>query len=355
MNKLVFRAGREAFELIEKFGFSPEMVKAVVSAAGGPKWFTTYGLTRFIIGDLLNSVAHPIHYMGSSVGSWQMTAALTSNPSEAIDRLQKAYATSTYSDIPDAREISRVCEQIIKSMLSSETSSIVNNANKHLHIITSRGKGLLGSNGSMTKSLGFAYSYVGNAVKRKYLERTVERVIFSNNGDLPYDTQTDILPSRIVSLDENNLLPALRASGAIPFMMEGIQNISQGPEGTYWDGGLTDYHIAFPYVLDGIVLHSHFLPYVLQGWFDKKLPRNRRATAEQMSKVLLITPSEEYVKSLPRKQISDMKDFKYFGLDQEARIQYWTEISLRSGELGDEFKSIIEAGRLQEVIQPYTP
>ena len=86
---------------------------------------------------------------------------------------------------------------------------------------------------------------------------------------------------------------------------------------------------------------------MLPGWLDKKLPWNRKARRDVMSKVLLISPSDSFINSLPRKQISDMKDFNYFGTDQSARINYWSEVSERSRELGTEFRELLESGEIK--------
>ncbi|NND32117.1 MAG: patatin-like phospholipase family protein, partial [Saprospiraceae bacterium] len=85
MSKLMFLAGDEAYIRIKEQGLSAHDIYGVVAAAGGPKWFTTYGLMRSIIADFLESVTHPIHFMGSSVGAWQVTAALTNDPGAALD------------------------------------------------------------------------------------------------------------------------------------------------------------------------------------------------------------------------------------------------------------------------------
>jgi len=44
MSKIVLKAGATAFKKIQKEGLSPDHVYGVVAAAGGPKWFTTYGV-----------------------------------------------------------------------------------------------------------------------------------------------------------------------------------------------------------------------------------------------------------------------------------------------------------------------
>lgn len=353
MRKIRIKAGPEAYAEIKKYGLRPSRIKAIASAAGGPKWFTVYGLTKYIIGDLIRNQNHQIHLIGASVGSWQMTAAACSDPRAALERLQKAYAQHQYSDKPDEHEISMASKGIIESLINDETDYILNNPSRLLHVITTQGSGWINKGQKFKMYAGFAYLFLQNARKRAALETLAKRVLFSNSEHLPYSIVRDNLSTIKVLLKKENLIPALRASGSIPFMMEGIENIPYAPNGTYWDGGLVDYHITLPYNIDGLVLHPHFLPQVYQGWLDKKLPWSRYATEEYMSKVILVHPSEAYVASLPKKQISDMKDFFDFDTDQEGRIQYWNEISARSEALGMELKELISSGEISNEIERY--
>lgn len=354
MSNLVIRAGHEAFHNIKKNGLPLTSIKGVVAAAGGPKWFTTYGLTRYIVADLLAKASHELHFLGASVGSWQMASALTSDPGSAIDRLQHKYCNWVYSEKPDSKEVSEACKQMILNMLHDEANFILRHPSRKLHVFTSRGKGWLGSENVLLRGLGFAYAFSSNAVHRKYINTTAERVVFTTGDNLPYEINRDILKTSVSNLTEQNLLSVLRASGSIPFVMEHIADIHGAKPGIYWDGGMTDYHFSLPFNVDGIILQPHFLPYVLPGWLDKKIPWNRKAPPDLMSKVLLISPSEQFVNSLPLKRISDMKDFNHFGHNQEGRINYWREISQRSKELGEELKDLIERDRISDVILPYS-
>lgn len=354
MNRLTLRAGKEAYAKIKKDGLTPDMISGVVAAAGGPKWFTTYGLVRYIIGEFLKDAHHPLHFLGASVGSWQMTAAMTSNPKEAIDRLQHAYSTTIYSDKPDEKEISRACQKMIEDVILDEADYILSHPSRCLQVVTARGRGLLSHSNQVIRGLGFSAAFISNIINRRHIAKAADRIVFKTRGDLMFQPEMDILPTSEIDLTIDNLVPALRASGTIPYMMDAINYIPAAPKGYYWDGGMTDYHISLPYKGDGIVLHPHFLSKVLPGWFDKKLPWNRSADESLMSKVLLITPTEDYIQSLPRKQISDMRDFKHFGSDQDKRISYWSEISERSLELGEELSELIRSGSIASRIEPYT-
>lgn len=355
MSKLEFKAGVEAYKLIQKEGLTADMIRGVASAAGGPKWFSVYHLTKYIISDLLSNVHGPLDFIGSSVGSWQMTAAATSDPAASMERLKRAYAEHLYSDKPNAAEITAACEKIIVSMISDQTANIINHPTRKVHVITSRGRGSLSSDNKIVLGASFGVAAMANAFNRRFNDTFVERTIFSNTTSVPFDKEIDILSTRSYRLTFDNLRPALQGSGAIPFMMEGIKDIDGARKGTYWDGGITDYHISLPYSLKepGIVLHPHFGPNVLAGWFDKKLPWTRRAIDANMSNVLLIHPSESFIQSLPMGQITDLKDFYHFADNQYERIKYWSTVIERTLELAEELDEVIRTGTIMNRLQQY--
>lgn len=355
MIKLNIVAGREAFALITKHGLSPDMVKVVAAAAGGPKWFTTYGLMRYIISSLIPASGHKCHFIGSSVGAWQMAAAVSPDPAASIDRLKSSYAEHIYSNKPDRAEISSACSSFISAMLGANQLKILGQNEKHLHIITSYGRSIIDSDHKGLLAVSFGSAAFANAISRRNLKYFIDRVIFSNCHELPYNTEKDVLPTSHKRLNEQNLTKVLRASGAIPLLMDGVTSIDPTFIKSFWDGGITDYHITFPYDFEGegLVLHPHFGPYVLQGWFDKKLPWNRIANRGNMSKVLLMFPSREYIESLPIRRISDLTDFKYFGQQQEKRVQYWNTIADKGFELAEEFDELIQTDKIVERMQLY--
>ncbi len=351
---LRFVAGRDAFQLIKRQGFYPNSVGTVISAAGGPKWFSIFGLTRYVLQDLLSQSKKIVHLVGSSVGAWQMAAGACRNPGVSMDRLRRAYSHYRYSDMPSPGEISLACRWIINHMINGQEETIISNSIRPLHIITSRGKGVLSSARKELLYPGFAITAFGNAFSRRNLNLAVRRTIFTSSEDTFFTPEMDCLGTDFVRLSSLNLLDALQGSGSIPIMMNGVRNIQGAASGLFWDGGITDYHISMPFNLtDGLVLQPHFSPFVLPGWFDKKLPWNRSANLEYMARVLLVYPSDKFVRSLPKRRISELKDFERFGAEQEARMAYWDEICRRSIDLATEFHEIVEKGTLPDKIQPY--
>jgi hypothetical protein len=242
---------------------------------------------------------------------------------------------------------------MIEHLIGNQSDKIIHNELKQLCIVTSRGKGLASSQSKFALSLGLGAAAIGHSMKRSWLNSFMSREVFTNAENVPFNKSVDQLDTQIIGLNKSNLVDAMRASGAIPLLMKAI-NIS-GVSGTYWDGGIVDYHMALPYDRkDGkVVLLPHFAPYVLAGWFDKHLPYVRHADRKIMADVVLIHPSEYYISQLPRKQISTLDDFEHYGLDQQSRISYWNQISEMSLELGSELKGHITNGTLKDIIEPY--
>ena len=117
----------------------------------------------------------------------------------------------------------------------------------------------------------------------------------------------------------------VRASGSIPLICDPVDSPSGAPRGLYWDGGIIDYHLLLPYQrLDGIVLYPHFAPHVTPGWLDKFLPwRSRPRDHPSLDNVLLISPSPQFVATLPNRKLPDRSDFKRYGADDAARMNAW--------------------------------
>ena len=79
--------------------------------------------------------------------------------------------------------------------------------------------------------------------------------------------------------------------------MQGIKNITGTPPGMYRDGGIIDYHFDLNIHNDGLILYPHFNNKPKAGWFDKSLKRG--ITPKNYDKVVMITPSAEFVAPLP--------------------------------------------------------
>ncbi len=137
--------------------------------------------------------------------------------------------------------------------------------------------------------------------------------------------------------------------------MSGVKNIPGAYKGVYRDGGVIDYHMDIPFMEDDekIVLFPHYMDRIIPGWFDKNLSY-RKPCAANMDNVVLVSPSSEFVKTLPYGKIPDRKDFLLFKGRDNERIAYWNDVVSASVCLGEEFLELVENGKIKEQLMPMT-
>ena len=149
--------------------------------------------------------------------------------------------------------------------------------------------------------------------------------------------------------------------------MQGIKNIAGAAAGNYRDGGIVDYHFDLKVRStsgtydpanatmsektqtvtsdttikssdDELILYPHFSAGLRAGWFDKKLPR--LVKPEHYERVVLLCPSEAFIKKLPYGKIPDRSDFSK--LDTESRKKFWWRAANDSEQLAEEFAQFIQ-------------
>jgi len=354
MRRLRLRAGRRLLPKLKDAGLKPSDVRAVPGAAGGPKWLVLAELDRFIFGNWLKKDGGPVELVGASAGAWRFAAAAQDDPAAALDRLKDAYIHQSYSAKPPLSEVTGQCRRIIGAFAGEGAAGeILSNPRLRLHVVTARSRHLTGSDSKPVAALGFAGAAAFNALSRRALGLFQQRVVFHHPQAAEILDEGGGLALTRVPLTAGNLQEALLASGAIPFLSERVAAPEGAPPGWYRDGGLTDYHFDFGWrVNEGeAVLYPHFSHEVVPGWLDKSLFW-RRTGAESLRDVLLVSPSDEFVASLPMKKIPDRSDFYTFKGKDAERFRLWEETAARCRELADEFAETVEGGKLGERVEP---
>ncbi len=161
-------------------------------------------------------------------------------------------------------------------------------------------------------------------------------------------------PINHVNLTEENLKPAIMASGSIPMVMRGVSGIPGAPDGVYRDGGMIDYHLDIPFDPDPehIVLYPHYTDTIIPGWLDKHLSW-RSAHTLNMSNVLIVCPSKSFIAGLPYGKIPDRNDFmKFKGRDAE-RLDYWRKSVEGSHFLGEQLHEAVTSGKIRSMVAEY--
>lgn len=353
MHALTLRAGPDALRLIRERGLRAQDIDILPGASGGAKWLVLAGLDRYLFGTMLAEPrVRPLHLIGSSIGSWRMACLAQRDPVAALDRGHHAYIyEQRYSRKPSTAEVTRVLNRALDLILGvTGIDEILTHPWARIHIITAEGRGLAASERRLLLTAGIALAAAGNLVSRKSLALHMRRFIFHAAGDAsPFRALSD-LPTVHVALTRENLRAALLASGSIPLLMEGVK-IPGTPRGVHWDGGVLDYHLDLDFGPgEGLVLYPHFYGHVVPGWFDKSL-KWRRARGDNFRRALLIAPSDDFVRALPRGKIPDRQDF--YDMDDATRQRTWQRVVDESVRLGDELAELQVTGKLADRLQPW--
>jgi hypothetical protein len=88
---------------------------------------------------------------------------------------------------------------------------------------------------------------------------------------------------------------------------------------------------------------------MVPGWFDKRLTW-RRPDARNVSRTILVSPSDEFVASLPGGRIPDRFDFQRYS--PEERIRTWKRVVRECAALADDFQDVLANDRLGARLLP---
>lgn len=372
MKALRIYAGPQARRHLEQQGLQARDVVTIPAAAGGPKGLILGALDRFLFGDWLAPTTHTIDLVGASIGAWRMATACLQEPVAAFERLEHDYIRQHYElqpgqKRPPPERVSELFGQNLQAFYGGRVQEVLNHPRYRLHILTSRGRHLLGREHGLRTPLGYLGAFLANTVHRKAMGAWLERVVFSTPGaELPFATGD--YRTRRVALSEANFMAALQASCSIPFVLRAVQHIAGAPSGAYWDGGITDYHLHLNYAAapnainlgaagadeeraggqKGLVLYPHFQQAVVPGWLDKGLKWRHHAT-HHLDTMVLLAPDPEWIKTLPNGKLPDRNDFTHYGNDLAGRVKAWGTAVQMSRQLADEFQAWLARPDLGQV------
>lgn len=356
-------AGRTAFRHLHKHGLRAQDIAIIPAAAGGPKGLIFQKLDQWLFGQWLPSAPRERALIGASVGAWRMTAACHADPVAAFQRLGDLYCEQAYPPKPSARFVTDSVNEFLAAFIGGHEHEIASHPHHRLHLLMARGRRLLKApRRRLTASAGFGMAVLGNLFARAQLANHLERVVVADQRDPAawLRTRFDAFDTHFTPLGPDNLASALLASGTLPFVMEPVRSVPQAPVGTYWDGGLIDYHLALPYSRlasqpgGGLVLYPHFGPQIVPGWFDKSLPWRRASRGKNrdwLDNMILVAPSASFLQSLPRRRLPDRKDFHHYGQDNASRIRDWKQAIGEGGRLRDDLAAFVEKPDLG-IVQP---
>ena len=354
-------AGPRARAHIASRGLSPQDIGVIPGAAGGPKGLVLGPLDQFIFGEWLTRSSQPIDLVGASIGAWRLATACLAPTVPALQRLSHDYIHQSYEvppgrRMPTADHVSERFGEGLRGFYGGRVQEVIGHPRYRLHVVAARGRHILRREHPIGTPLGYLGAFLANAAHRRALGAWLERVVFSvGDGDLPFATQD--FPTRRALLTEDNFYAVVQASCSIPFALRGVRDIPGTRPGTYWDGGLTDYHLHLDYRpaasardgAGGLVLYPHFQKAVVPGWLDKGL-RWRHGATPHLDNMLVLAPDPAWVQTLPQGKLPDRTDFSRFGQDVQARARIWTQAVSASARLAEEFAQWLDKpdpGRVQ--------
>jgi hypothetical protein len=340
-------AGPRARRHVEQNGLAPAHVGVVPGAAGGPKGLILGPLDRFIFGEWLARCSQPVHVVGASIGAWRMATACLREPIAAFSRLERDYIAQDY-ELPPGRKSplpAHVSERFgasLESFYGDRVGEVLDNPRYKLHVVTSRGRHMLGREHKVATPLGYIGAFLSNTLHRRVMGAWLERVVFSTGDELPFSTSD--YRTRRIRLSAANFKPALQASCSIPFVLNAVHDIPGAPPGAYWDGGITDYHLHLDYDRAGtgpLVLYPHFQKAIVPGWLDKGFKWRHKAT-HFLDHTIVLAPDREWIAKLPNAKLPDRTDFARYGTDLRARVMAWSTAASAAARLADEFLEWLE-------------
>lgn len=361
---LAIYAGKKAKAHIAKNGLQAKDVRVVAGAAGGPKGLLLLGLDKFIFGEWFKTSSQAVDLLGASIGAWRMATACMDDCEAGFDRLTKDYIAQDYEPVynkrgkrvmPSSEFVSTGFSKALVSFFENHLQEVLNHPRYNLHIITSRGRGLLKQTNPSKRLqartvLGFAGAFFANLVRRPAMGAFMERVVFSNHSELPF--ASDDYATKQLVLAKANFYSALQASCSIPFVLNAVNDVPGAPPSSYWDGGLTDYHCHMNYAGklrdDELVLVPHFQKHLIAGWLDKPLKWRHKSTAF-LDNVIVLAPTAAFVSSLPNGKIPDRQDFHTYADNFAERERVWTESVNQSAQLVREFREFLTAQDYQRI------
>ena len=356
---LSIKLGARARAQIERGGLQPQDITCVPAPAGGPKGLALIPLDKWLFGEWFAGASaeagapaarHNPTLIGASIGAWRMAAAAQFDPVAALNELARTYIEDqVYAPNPTPADVAKLIRLLATSTYRN-SGAWSPRADAPLRVVTARAAGALLGNVSRA---GFGQAALANAMSRQKLARLLRRVVLASGPASPLDRVLrgdddlgaagstggavreragfDAFGTEQLPLTPANAEDALLASGSIPLLCDPVKSEPGSgtlPPGWYWDGGLIDYHLFYPYAqLDGLVLYPHFIDAIVPGWLDKFAPWRKQGVkgrgSDWLANVILISPSREFLSTLPNGKLPDRNDFYRYGADHPRRIADW--------------------------------
>ncbi len=353
MDEICVSAGKNVYEIIQDSGFDFDRVTTYVGAASGPRWLVASGFDLSLLenGALGNNL--PVVLAGSSAGAMRFAAWVQPEPEKSYRRLIDAYISLNFTRGDKPAEVLQSLHDLIDNYIDDDAISFaLVNKKYRLAIMTVRAKRLASSDARWLQGLAIGTGFLFNAINRRLIHTFFQRVVFHNSPIPPPFCMDRYFRGQAIALNKVNFKHALLASSAVPLTAAGVRDIYGAPNGTYRDGGFTDYHLNQKYSggQGTITLMFNHQERIIPTWMDKRLI-SRRPPGGYLEDLLMVYPSEDVIRTLPYNRVPDRGDFKRYADNPSGRIRNWRQTVAISKHLGEQFLELVESGRLRDVVK----
>jgi len=328
---LRYFAGTNAASLLRTTGLLPGLLRGALGPATGPRWLGWAALDRALLSLMVpNRDGRAFILHGGSAGAFRWTALSAAEPRRTHEELTERYLTSCPRPQQTPGELSELYRTLLTDLFSHQAQALLGHPERELRIVTTRVTGPLRRTDHRA-TFGLLCSAVLSGLSPQGDPPWTERCVFSRNASDPGRRLTP-----------ENLVSVLLASGSVPGYMAPVRLDGTLGE-AFLDGGLVEYHLGRDTAVDGVWLMIHHTPQLLSRWFDRFLPWARRP---DLSNLLLLVPSRDYVAGLPHGVLPTRDDFMRHRNAPTRRISAWREATKRSELLARAFERDLESGAL---------
>ena len=261
---LRYRAGSAALDLLRREGLHAGNLGAIMGPASGPKWLVLVGLDRALMasglldGEAQEAGRRPL-LAGSSAGAWRMLTLASPDPATTHRGLLDGYVGQVFHRHDTPETISAAYRDMLRDLFPDEAiAHLVDHPRLDLGIHVARVRGRLARRRS-AQAVQLATAAAANLVSSRTMGWFFERMfLVADPGRLPSDFR-----GGVARLGRDNLLPAARATGAVPIYLDSVDSIPGLRPGVYVDGGVTDYHLDQRYLDEGewtVEIADHHYP-----------------------------------------------------------------------------------------------
>ncbi|MEA2014266.1 MAG: hypothetical protein U9N38_03030 [Thermodesulfobacteriota bacterium] len=353
MGEICVNAGKNVYDVIQDGGFDFDKVTTYVGVASGPAWLVASGFDQALLGHGILGNKRPVLLVGASAGALRFAAWMQPEPEKSCRRLIEAYTSMDFTRGHRPEEHLQSLHDLIGYYIDDDAIPFaLGNKRYRLAIMTARAKNLAVPDVKWVQMLAIGAGFFFNALNRSLIHKFFQRVVFHNSPIPPPFCLDHDFKGLAIALNHVNFKHALLASVAEPFAITGVKNIYGAPNGTYRDGGLTDYHLNQKYAgAEGtITLMFNNQERLIPAWLDKGL-RFRRPAERCQEDLLMVYPSGEFLRKLPYGKAPDRRDYKTYAYNPSGRIRNWRQTVETSKHLGEQFLELVASGRLRDVVK----